>query len=60
MYERIKVELKGVQKALYSSRVLFTAPLSAGGIEVGDDPFQLCRLAYAREAHLHQVQEEKE
>jgi uncharacterized protein YbbK (DUF523 family) len=31
-----------------------------GGIEVGDEPAQLRRLADATEAHLRRVQEEKE
>jgi chromosome segregation ATPase len=60
MYDRIEVELKGVQQALYSSCTVSTASLSSEGIEVGDEPTQLRRLADATEAHLHQVQEEKE
>jgi hypothetical protein len=60
MYDRIEVELKGVQQALYSSRAVSTAPSSSEGIEVGDEPAQLCKLADATEAHLHCVQEEKE
>jgi hypothetical protein len=38
MYERIEAKLKGVQKCLYSSRVVSTAPSSSEGIEVGDEP----------------------
>jgi hypothetical protein len=60
MYDRIEAELKGVQQALYSSHTVSTASLSSGGIEVGDEPAQLRRLADATEAHLHRVQEEKE
>jgi hypothetical protein len=37
-----------------------TVSLSSGGIEVGDEPSQLHRIAYATEAHLRRVQEEKE
>jgi hypothetical protein len=60
MYDRIEAEMKGVQQALYSSRAVSTAPPSSEGIEVGDEPAQLCRLADVTEAHLHHVQEEKE
>jgi hypothetical protein len=60
MYDRIEAELKGVQQALYSSHTVSTAPLSSGGIEVGDEPAQLRRIADATEAHLRHVQEEKE
>jgi hypothetical protein len=61
MYDKIEAELKGVQQALYSSHTMSTAPSSSSeGIEVGDDPSKLCILAYATEAHLHHVQEEKE
>jgi hypothetical protein len=60
MFDRIEAELKGVQQALYSSRAVPTASLSAGDIEVGDEPAQLRRLADSTEAHLHRVQEEKE
>jgi hypothetical protein len=42
MFDRIEAELKGVQQALYSSLAVSTAPLSAGDIEVGDEPAQLC------------------
>jgi hypothetical protein len=43
MFDRIEVELKGVQQALYSSCAVPTTPLSAGDIEVGDEPTQLPR-----------------
>jgi hypothetical protein len=49
-----------VQQDLYSSHILSTMSSSSGGIEVGDEPAQLHRLAYATEAHLRRVQEEKE
>jgi hypothetical protein len=38
MYERIKVELKGVHQALYLSRAVSTASSSSEGIELGDEP----------------------
>jgi hypothetical protein len=60
MYERIEVEMKGVQQALYSSRAVSTVPPSSEGTELGDEPAQLHRIADATKAHLHRVQEEKE
>jgi uncharacterized protein YbbK (DUF523 family) len=60
MYDRIEAELKGVQQALYSSHAVSTMPSSSEGIEVGDEPAQLRRLADATEARLRRVQEEKE
>jgi hypothetical protein len=59
MYDRIKVELKGVHQALYSSHAVFIAPSSSEGIELGDEPAQLHKLVDASEAHLRHVQEEK-
>jgi hypothetical protein len=55
MYDKIEVELKGVHQALYSSHTVSTASLTVGGIEVGDEPAQLCRIEDAIEAHLRQV-----
>ena len=55
MFDRIEAELKGVQQALYLSRSVHTASMSAGDIEVGDEPTQLCRLADSIESPLHQV-----
>jgi hypothetical protein len=52
MYDRIEVELKGVQQDLYSSRAMSIVSLSSRGIELGDDPTQLRKLSYAIEAHL--------
>ena len=60
MYEKIEVELKGVQQALYSSHVVSTTPSSSEGIELGDEPNQLHRIADVKEARLRRVQEEKE
>jgi len=59
MFHRIEAELKGVQHALYSTRAVSTAPLSSGGIEVGDVSAQLCRLADLIEALIRRAQEEK-
>jgi len=60
MYDRIEVELWGVQQALQSSRAVSTAPLLSGEPELGDEPAQLWRLADATEAHLCCAQEETE
>jgi hypothetical protein len=58
MYNKIEVELQGVQQALQSSRAVSTAPLSLGTPELGDEPTQLHRLADTVEAHLRRAQEE--
>jgi hypothetical protein len=42
MYDRIAGDLKGVHKALYSIHAVSIAPPSLEGIELGDDPAQLC------------------
>jgi hypothetical protein len=55
MFDRIKADLKEVQKALYSNHVVSTVPPPSEGIELGDDPTQLCRIEYVTEAHLHLV-----
>jgi hypothetical protein len=60
MYEIIEAKLKGVQQALYSSRIVSNAPPTLEGIELVDDLAQLRRTADATEARLHHVQEEKE
>jgi hypothetical protein len=41
MYNRIEVELQGVQQALQSSRTVSTAPLPLETPELGDEPAQL-------------------
>jgi hypothetical protein len=53
MYDRIEEDLKGVQQALYASHAVSTALSSSEGIEVGDEPTQLCILTNATEARLH-------
>jgi ornithine cyclodeaminase/alanine dehydrogenase-like protein (mu-crystallin family) len=60
MYDRIEVELRGVQQALQSSRAVSTATPSSEAPELGDEPTQLHRLADATEAHLRHAQEETE
>jgi hypothetical protein len=42
MYDRIAADLKGVHQSLYSIRAVSTAPPSLEGIELGDEPIQLC------------------
>jgi DNA repair exonuclease SbcCD ATPase subunit len=58
MYNRIEIELQGVQQALQSSRAVSTAPLSVGTPELGDEPAQLHRIANTVEARLRRAQEE--
>jgi hypothetical protein len=58
MYNRIEIELQGVQQALQSSRAVSTVPLSAGTPELGDEPAQLHRIAETVEARLRRAQEE--
>jgi hypothetical protein len=55
MYDRIKVELKGAQQALYSRRVVSIVPPSSEGTKMGYEPPQLCRIANMTEALLHHV-----
>jgi hypothetical protein len=58
MYDRIEIEIQGVQQALPSSRAVPTAPLTAGTVEPGDEPTQLHRIVDMVEAHLRQAQED--
>jgi hypothetical protein len=60
MYDRIEVELRGVQQALQSSRAVSTAPPPSEEPELGDEPAQLRRLADVTEAHLRRAQAEKD
>jgi hypothetical protein len=60
MYDRIEVELKGVQQALYSSCAVSTTPSSSEAVELGDEPTQLRRIVDDIEAFLCHVQEEEE
>jgi hypothetical protein len=58
MYDRIKVELRGVQQAFQSSLTVSTVPPPSKAPVLGDQPTQLPRLADATEAHLRHAQEE--
>jgi hypothetical protein len=58
MYNRIEIELQGVQQALQSSRAVSIAPLTTGTVEPGDEPTQLHQIADMVEARLRQAQEE--
>jgi hypothetical protein len=49
MYDRIENELRGVQQAQWSSRIVATV---SGELELGDEPSQLHFLADTVEAHL--------
>jgi hypothetical protein len=60
MYDRIEVELRGVQHALQSSHVVSTSPPPSEAPELGDEPSQLHRLADVTEARLRRTQEETE
>jgi hypothetical protein len=59
MYERIEVEMRGVQQALYSSCTISTVPFPSEETELGDEPTQLRRIADATEARLRHVKEIK-
>jgi hypothetical protein len=52
MYDRIEVELRGVQQTLQSNRTVSTAPPPLEAPELGYEPAQLHRLADATEACL--------
>jgi chromosome segregation ATPase len=60
MYNRIEVELRGVQQALQSSHVVSIVPSPSEEPELGDEPAQVRRLANATKARLHRAQEEIE
>jgi hypothetical protein len=60
MYDRIEVELRGVQRALQSSHAVSTAPLPSGELELGDESAQLRRVTDAAEARLRRAKEEVE
>jgi hypothetical protein len=60
MYDRIETELRGVQQALHSNRIVSTTPLPLEEPESGNEPAQLHRIANATEACLRLSQEEKE
>ena len=55
MYDRIEVELQGVQWALQSNRAVSTTPMPKGTPETGDESVQLRRIADLVEVHLRKV-----
>jgi hypothetical protein len=57
MYDRIEVELQGVQRALQSNRVVSTAPMPEGTPEAGDESVQLHRIADLVEVRLRKEEE---
>jgi hypothetical protein len=59
-YERIEVEIIGVQKALHSSHIVSTMPPPLEETKLVYEPTQLFTIANAAKARLHHVQEEKE
>jgi hypothetical protein len=58
MYNRIEIELQGVQQALQSSRAVSSAALPEGTTKEGDEPVQLHKIADTVEVHLRKAQEE--
>jgi hypothetical protein len=55
MYDRIEMELRGVQQALHSSHVFPTVPLPLEEPKLGDEPAQLRRIADMTESHIHRM-----
>jgi hypothetical protein len=55
LYDRIEKELKNIQQAIHSSRMVPIVPSSAEITELGDEPTQLRRLVDAIEARLCRV-----
>jgi len=60
MYNRIEIELWGVQQALQSSHIVSNLPLPLGTPELGNKSTQLHQLVDIDEALLRRAQEEKE
>jgi hypothetical protein len=60
MYEKIEIELRGVQHTLQSNHAIFIVPLPSEEPELGDEPTQLCRIVDATKSHLRRAKEEKE
>jgi hypothetical protein len=59
MYNRIEIELQGVQQALQSSRAVSTALLPEGTTEEGDEPVQLHKIAATVEVRLRKAQKKQ-
>jgi hypothetical protein len=57
MYNKIEVELQGVQRALQSNCVVSTVPMPEGTPEAGDESVQLCRIFDLIEVHLRKAEE---
>jgi hypothetical protein len=60
MYEKIEIELRGVQQALHSSHTVSTMPPPSEEPELGDEPAQVHRIVDVTKASLRLAQEEKE
>jgi hypothetical protein len=57
MYDRIEVEIQGVQRALQSNHAVSTVPMSEGTLEVGDELVQLRRISNLFEVCLWKAEE---
>jgi hypothetical protein len=57
MYDRIEVDLKGVQRALQSNCTVSTMPIPEGTIEAGDESVHLCGIANIVKVHLRKAEE---
>jgi hypothetical protein len=57
MYNRIEIELQGVQRSLQSSCATPMTPLLEGTIEEGDESVQLRKIADIVEVHLRNAEE---
>jgi hypothetical protein len=55
MYDRIEIELRGVQQALHSNHAVSSAAPPSDEIELGDEFAQLHRIVDATEACLRRV-----
>jgi len=60
MYEKIEVELKGVQQEIQSSGAVSTMPPPSKEPELEDEPSQLFKLDNVIEYRLHRAQVEKD
>jgi hypothetical protein len=60
LYEIIEKELKEIQQAIHSSRVVPTTPSWLKIAKLGDEPTQLRRFEDETKARLQRAQEEKE
>jgi hypothetical protein len=58
MYNRINIELQGVQRALQSSRTVSTAPLTSGTVQLGDESAQHHRIVDMVKALLLRARED--